>query len=225
MKSGIYKISFKGCKHFYIGCATSLTGRKASHRSSLRRHKHHNPIMQRCFDKYGDVLFEVLENCYKSKLLEREQFYIDLLKPSININLIANREGGYHWTEAQRANCKIYRKEVANRPEVQAKTKATQFKKGHIPSKEIREGRSIRWKTNNPAPKTSIIQMDEKGNNLHYFQSVKEAMIQFNTKKCTYLTVTECCKGQRGTYRGFKWKYPEFEIFAETLQRGSKKAA
>jgi group I intron endonuclease len=43
--------------------------------------------MQRHFDKYGEnnFCFEVVEYCEKNKLIEREQYYINLLNPKMNI--------------------------------------------------------------------------------------------------------------------------------------------
>jgi hypothetical protein len=40
-------------------------------------------------DGYGSFTLEILEYCDKNKLIEREQYYIDLIKPEYNIQNIA----------------------------------------------------------------------------------------------------------------------------------------
>ena len=94
MESGIYKITINN--DFYIGSATSLRQRKNRHLFSLRKGNHCNKIMQRHFDKYGEnnFCFEVIEYCEKNKLIEREQYYINVLNPKMNICKIAGSSFG-----------------------------------------------------------------------------------------------------------------------------------
>lgn len=89
MKSGIYMIKFN--EHFYVGSAVDLTGRKNRHLHSLRNNKHCNTFMQNLYNKYGEYGFKfvILEECKKEQLIAREQYYIDTLKPDINICKIA----------------------------------------------------------------------------------------------------------------------------------------
>lgn len=87
--SGIYEIrSVLKPNMFYIGSAVNLKGRKSVHFSLLRDKKHDNIKMQRHANKYGigDLIFTVIENCNREDLIEREQFYIDGLKPTFNLN-------------------------------------------------------------------------------------------------------------------------------------------
>src|SRR5216684_1737979 len=60
--SGIYKITCTANKKIYIGSAVNLYHRKGQHFSDLRQNKHHNPIMQNAWNKYGEqaFIFEVL---------------------------------------------------------------------------------------------------------------------------------------------------------------------
>jgi hypothetical protein len=61
---------------------------------SLSRSKR---IIDRALLKYGysNFMFEILEYCTKDNVLEREQYYIDLLKPIYNIVKIAGSTLGY----------------------------------------------------------------------------------------------------------------------------------
>lgn len=75
----IYKISTTISNRIYIGSAINFQNRKAKHIRQLRVNKHCNIKLQRFVNKYGlDKLnFEIIEQCKKQLLLEREQFYID----------------------------------------------------------------------------------------------------------------------------------------------------
>lgn len=87
--SGIYKIVNIINNKFYIGSSKELNRRWSEHKSELKHNKHINIILQRAWNKYGiDCFnFEIIEECDVNILLEREQFYIDTLKPKYNIGL------------------------------------------------------------------------------------------------------------------------------------------
>ena len=83
-KSGVYKIS---CVNglFYIGSSWQLRGRFSEHLSGLKRGIHPNVHLQHAWNKYGSegFTFEVLEYCSKDQTFEREQYYLDTLRPYI----------------------------------------------------------------------------------------------------------------------------------------------
>lgn len=87
-KTGIYKITNTVNGKYYIGSAIRISGRFGTHRSQLRKNIHHSIILQRAWNKYGEKNFDfsILEECEKSKLIEREQWYIDNYKPIYNIS-------------------------------------------------------------------------------------------------------------------------------------------
>jgi hypothetical protein len=91
-KSGIYKFVNKLSGSFYIGSAKNLRTRIYSYfqLSILLRGKN-SSIISRALIKYGYSNFslEILEYCDVSKLLEREQYYFDLLEPDYNIAKVA----------------------------------------------------------------------------------------------------------------------------------------
>lgn len=89
--SGIYQIKNKITNKIYIGSAIKLSHRLWSHFRKLELGKHGNILLQRAFDKYGYNSFEViiLESCEKQNLINREQYYLDTLKPEYNICKIA----------------------------------------------------------------------------------------------------------------------------------------
>lgn len=80
-KSGIYIIqSLSKPERVYVGSATNLATRRATHKTQLRQGIHDNPKLQRHVDKYGlsDLAFDVVEsNVYidRNYLLAREQMW------------------------------------------------------------------------------------------------------------------------------------------------------
>jgi len=82
MDSGIYKIYCIPSGKFYIGSSQTISKRKLHHYNRLRANKHKNPHLQNSYNLYGEsnILFEVLEHCDVSNLLEVEQSYIDKYK-------------------------------------------------------------------------------------------------------------------------------------------------
>jgi len=102
MNSGIYKIENLKNGHIYIGSATNLNGRKNTHFFSLRRNKHKNKHLQSAFNLYGEdnFVFVVLEYCEIKDLINREQFYIDNLRPEYNMCPVALSPIGIKRSEA-----------------------------------------------------------------------------------------------------------------------------
>jgi group I intron endonuclease len=85
--SGIYKIFNTINRKFYIGSAMNISKRWGEHLRALRKNKHPNKHLQNAWNFYGEdaFVFSVLEICFKSMLLIREQYYIDSLLPEYNI--------------------------------------------------------------------------------------------------------------------------------------------
>jgi group I intron endonuclease len=93
--SGIYMIKCIVNGKFYIGSAKSLYCRSHCHFSMLRKGNHYNLYLQRTFNKTGGFVWGVIEFCEIEMLIEREQYYIDLLKPQLNLCPTAQNTLGY----------------------------------------------------------------------------------------------------------------------------------
>ena len=103
MEAGVYLISNNVNGKCYVGSTIHLDQRRREHFSKLANNKHINVHLQNAYNKYGREAFdfEVLETIdiddnIKDKLLKREQFWIDNLKPEYNILLVAGSNLGYH---------------------------------------------------------------------------------------------------------------------------------
>ncbi len=94
---GIYRIVNKINTNCYYGSSKNIEKRWIRHKKQLNDHTHINCILQRAWDKYGEMnfSFEIIEECSISELLLKEQCYLDL-KPAYNIGL--NSSGGDNLT-------------------------------------------------------------------------------------------------------------------------------
>lgn len=120
MKSGVYKILNLINGKFYIGSAIYLNRRQAQHKHLFVKGCHHSIYLQRSWNKYGMDNFEFhvveyIENATKEILLEREQFYLDTLKPAYNVNVIATNRLGTTHSEETRALMKLNHKGMTGR--------------------------------------------------------------------------------------------------------------
>ncbi len=93
MVIGIYGIRRVGTDDLYVGSSNNIPMRLKRHWQQLRNGNHHSPYLQRVYNKYGKDALEVFvfEYCTLDVLIEREQFYLDTLKPIFNTNTIAGR--------------------------------------------------------------------------------------------------------------------------------------
>jgi len=129
--SGVYSITSKINNKRYIGSAFDLKRRKQGHLYALRKRQHENPHLQNHVNKYGldDLQFFILEFCQKEKLIEREQYWYDLIQPEFNICKEARSVmfGRKHTIEAKR---KIGEKNKGNIHSEEAKRRMSESLKG-----------------------------------------------------------------------------------------------
>lgn len=83
---GVYKITCKINNKSYIGSSINIITRLSNHMNrETRKYPHHIFYKDVIKYKYNNFTFEVLEECTADKLLEREQYWYDKLKPEYNI--------------------------------------------------------------------------------------------------------------------------------------------
>lgn len=77
---GVYKITNNINNKAYIGCSVDIEKRFQQHRNYKRGTNEPNKILYHAFDKYGlnNFTFEVLEQCTKEELIEKEISYIKM---------------------------------------------------------------------------------------------------------------------------------------------------
>jgi len=140
METGIYKITCSGSNKVYIGSAFWVKKRWSTHKVMLRQNKHHNQHLQNAFNSYGEksFIFEIVEECSKENLEEREQFWIDFYK-------CYDRDFGYNvFQEANRSKMSEETKQkisIAHK----GKKKSEETKKR---MKIAQQNRTEEWKNN-----------------------------------------------------------------------------
>lgn len=86
-KCGIYCITNTITNKCYIGSSKNIYHRLKRHYSDLERKKHKNPYLLNSYIKHGKNAFtvKILEETSFELLTQKEQYYIDTLKPEYNI--------------------------------------------------------------------------------------------------------------------------------------------
>ena len=185
MEAGVYLISNNVNGKCYVGSTVHLDQRRREHFSRLANNKHINAHLQNAYNKYGREAFdfEILETIdiddnIKDKLLKREQFWIDNLKPEYNVLLVAGSNLGYHHTEETK-------KKISE--------STTGVKKSEEHAKHIRGGQSGRVLTEEHKAKLSEAAKHRKSPSNHaiisidgvIYNSLKEASeatgVKYNT--------------------------------------------
>ena len=84
--SGIYKITNAITGDFYIGSSKDVKQRWANHKCPSRWNENPNNPMYQDMQKYGvdKFVFEILEVVEPEQLKEKEQQFIEILKPTYN---------------------------------------------------------------------------------------------------------------------------------------------
>lgn len=86
-RCGVYQIHCNRSGALYVGSSKRIYARWQEHKKLLRRHKSPCIHLQHAWTKHGEdaFFFSVLEECSQEVLRQREQHYIDLLKPTLNV--------------------------------------------------------------------------------------------------------------------------------------------
>ena len=119
--SGIYRVVHRDSGRSYVGQSSNIGQRWAEHRSLLKLGKHKSRRFQNIWSKYGAEAFDwsVLEECPPDALTEREQWWMDLLRPALNHAPAAGSTLGM-----KRPDASVLRKGVPRSAETRAKISA-----------------------------------------------------------------------------------------------------
>jgi hypothetical protein len=184
---GIYKIVNTINNSCYVGSSINFKERKGRHFKMLRKGNHHSIILQRAYNKYGVVnfIFSIIEECDKSILLSREQYWIDTLKPVYNV-------------------CKIAGSPLGTKQSIAVRNKKRKYALDNniIPPKSTWEDRQ----------KQVLMLNYNTLEIINTFVSASEAC-RYVGKDCTFTsTITSCCKNKRFSAFGYRWVFNESDI-------------
>lgn len=198
MRPGIYKITNIQNEKFYIGSTNNLSHRKSIHLYDLRNNRHKNIHLQRSYNKWGyeNFTFEVLEECTVENLINREQFYLDTLKPQYNILKIAGSSLGIKRPELSIKMIELNKNRVVSE-ETKKRTSDTLKQIGHKPTADCTE-KSMQ------ILRKKVLQYSIEGELLQEYVSMNEACRQ-NNIACSNLS--RACQGIIKTLGGYKWNY------------------
>jgi group I intron endonuclease len=135
-KSGIYLIRCVPTGKVYVGSALRIKQRWVDHCKALIDGKHHSPLLQRAWRKYGEEAFEfiVIVYCHRGDLLWLEQGFMNQYKsydPAHGFNI--NRTAGS-------------RLGMAHRSETKAKLRAANLGKTYSAEVKAKKSASMRGK-------------------------------------------------------------------------------
>jgi len=190
-KAGIYKIINIVNNKIYIGSSVNLKSRKYNHFDDLSKNKHKNRHLQSSYNKYRKENFkfeiieyiEVIENKkeLKSILLEREQYYINLLIPDYNICRVAYSLLGVRRT-----------KEFIEK--LRLRMKGNEYSKGKKKSEKSARNLGV-WIRSKP-----VRNIDTNKE----FTSMREAANYYNVLE---QSISKVCRGVRKKCGGYRWGY------------------
>lgn len=192
---GIYIIKNIKNNKVYVGSTVNIKRRKRNHFWDLKNNKHDNDYLQKSYNKYGkeNFIFEVIEYVEdKSKLLEREQFWIDKLN-------VCDRSIGYNI-------CKIAGNTLGQIFSDEAKKKKSKSMKKYFKENDnAMLGRrhseeSIQKMRDNKKNKVKIINIETK----EIFNSAAEAGRKYGV---TRWAIQKCCAKISKMSAGYKWEY------------------
>lgn len=121
-KKGVYCIEIHGKKYIGSTC-NSFRKRWYHHKSQLKYNTHFNRYMQNAYNKYGpnNTIYSIVEIVEDAdKICEREQYYVEQMKPQFNVRTVARSNLGVKLS-------------------AEAKAKISKAKKGCYVSKETRK--------------------------------------------------------------------------------------
>jgi len=176
---GIYKIRNTQNQKVYIGSSSNIKTRWRQHRYQLKKGEHHSTYLQRSWNKHGQesFAFEIIEQCSKEVLKNREQHYIDTLAPGYNENLIAHRPPSFN--------------ELS--PELQEQVREKKRATAH---RRIAEGTAPSMPK--PIKRICILTKETKE-----YTSAEEAVQEGFSQQ----SISACCLHKKNTYANYYWRF------------------
>lgn len=229
-KCGIYKFTNKLNGNIYIGQSTDISARRRSHvNDAYCRGKDSNCPFHQAIIKYGEdgFDFEILEECSKELLNERERYWIEYYD-SYHHGYNASPGGDNCGERSDGRPLLLYDlngnfvREICNIAST-ARELGVHYGTVYQVIQGIRKSvknYQIKRKESDDFPKKiapynskqggayTVLQLDKDNNILNEYNSVNEAARQTG---CDSSAISKVCRGKLRTTGGFKWKYKEVD--------------
>lgn len=209
---GIYCIVNRTNGKRYVGSSVNVKNRIRQHRHTLKNNKHCNKHLQASWNKYGESAFSFRLHCELESvdnLLINEQYWIekyDCIDNGYNQRLKCHSNIGVKRSEEFKENCRQRwlghtqpQSQLQKRKETMAANKKAGFK------------RKTGWKLT----EENLNKRKEKGRTkIYQYTLTNELIAEYHAiNKAVEVTglnssgISNCARGHRKTYRGFKWTY------------------
>ena len=211
MDTGIYKITNIITNDLYIGSAAGKGGfkeRLRKHKWRLRNNINGCTKLQRRWNKYGEdnFTFDILEYCEPNKCIEREQYFLDKLKPSLNILPTAGSRLGAK--QSDRTKEKISKKLLGTTPWNVGipHSEETKRKMRKERSEETKDkiSKAVTGSKNGKSKKVFCPELNIK------FESARQAekyMKENINPKASQSFISSCCRKEKQFAYGLSWIY------------------
>jgi len=226
---GIYCIrNIKNNKR-YIGQSVNIRARWSQHKAHLNRNIHTNDYLQRSWNKHGmkEFVFEILEQCPKEQLNDKERYYIDkydTMNTAFGYNL---KSGGQdtntvtdYVKEKTVKGLKTYYREHPEAKQKNSERAYKQWSNPEIKAKILGKNNGMYGKTHTEEARKKISEV-QQGRISPFRNKTPVFCIELN--KVFKDAVTACkelglhprstggifgvCRGTRKTCGGYHWKF------------------
>jgi group I intron endonuclease len=218
MTSCIYQIRNIKNNNIYIGSTVNFERRKRQHLYLLRHNKHNSRYLQNSWNKHteSNFLFEIVEHVIVlEQLIIRENHYLQIFKPSYNMNKVTPTRLGSKLTLAQRKRLSVAHKGLPS-PKKGIKTNKPAWnsgKTGVYSQETILKFKNRKKSINHWTPfKKGVCNFPEQCVQVKciekniVFKSLADAARYVNNLK-GYSNIWKVCKGKQKTAYGFTWTF------------------
>lgn len=227
MICGIYKITNLTNGHYYVGQAVDIKARWREHRFSANHpeHKDHNSPIHRALAKYGEQNFsyEILEECSRNELDEKEVYWIKALsaRENGNYNILCGGQDRIKFDEKSVELYDLQGNYVKTLPSATKTAEELGVSRSSVygvlhKERPTCKGYQMKYTDDNNIIKPyisrqggsrGVVQIDPKTNTIiRSFISAAEAARVTGADSSTIIKV---CKGKLKTTKGFIWSYWE----------------
>ena len=222
-ESGIYALYNIENGKIYVGSSINIYTRIRRHFSDLKNNKHYNRYLIRAYNKYENkivpVVLEIVDD--RSKLIEREQYWIDYFESyknenGYNICIIADRLTGTKRTEEEKKRIGIISKGRKHTEET--KKKMSKSRKGIQYSEETLKrmseshiGNKLSEKSKEKLRNINIITVYQYSLDGIFIKEWKSSSEAARVDGFDSSAILKCCKDKLHKHKGFIWKHEYFD--------------